>query len=186
MQNALILAGGKSSRMGVDKTMLEFRGFASITHFLYDRLKVAFDDIKVATKQSKFNPSLPILLDGFDEFAPIFVIANLDKHYHNPVFIIAADTPLVEIKTICELSNLNSPLALASDGKHLHYLCGFYHPSVAIIARQMIQDGDLRLSNLAKKCGFKSLEFENSKQFFNINTKDEYEKANICSSISFL
>ena len=182
MKNALILAGGKSSRMGVDKTMMEFGGFASITHFLFFRLSAIFDEVKVAAKGEKFRPPLPVLVDDFTEFAPIFVIANLDKYYNHPVFIIAADTPLIEAKTIYELSNSNSLVTLASDGEHLHYLCGFYHPKIAPVARQMIQNGDLRLSNLAKRSEFKSIEFENSKQFFNINTKDDYEKAKLYSS----
>ena len=110
------------------------------------------------------------------------MIANLDKYYNDPVFIIAADTPLIEAKTIYELSNSNSLVTLASDGEHLHYLCGFYHPKIAPVARQMVQNGDLRLSNLAKRSEFKSIEFENSKQFFNINTKDDYEKAKLYSS----
>lgn len=179
MQNALILAGGKSSRMGTDKTLLEFCGAPSITHFLFERLSKHFDNVKVASKQDKFNPKLPLLIDEFSEFAPIYVIANLDKYYKDPVFIIAADTPFVEIDTIKKLSKQKFQIAIASDGEFIHYLCGFYSPSVAKLARQMIKNGDLRLSNLAKICKFKSVKFQNTQQFFNINTKADYEKANI-------
>lgn len=179
MQNALILAGGKSSRMGSDKTLLEFCSYPSITHFLYSRLSLHFNSIKVASKQDKFNPKLPLLIDEFSEFAPIYVVANLDKYYKDPVFIIAADTPFVEIDTIKKLSKQKNQITLASDGEFIHYLCGFYSPSVANIARQMIKNGDLRLSNLAKICKFKSVKFQNTQQFFNINTKADYEKANI-------
>ena len=179
MQSALILAGGKSSRMGTDKTLLEFCGAPSITHFLFERLSKYFDDVKIASKQAKFSPQLPLLIDEFDEFAPIFVIANLDKYYSEPVFIIAADTPFVNLNTISELANLKTKIAVARDAKFTHYLCGFYHPSVAQIARDMIKNGDLRLANLAKICGCESIEFEDFKQFFNINTKADYEKANI-------
>lgn len=179
MQNALILAGGKSSRMGTDKTLLEFCGAPSITHFLFERLSKHFDNVKVASKQDKFNPKLPLLIDEFSEFAPIYVIANLDKYYNDPVFIIAADTPFVEIDTIKKLSKQKSQITLASDGEFIHYLCGFYSPSVANIARQMIKSKDLRLANLAKICKCESIEFGNLKQFFNINTKADYEEANI-------
>ena len=108
-----------------------------------------------------------------------YVIANLDKYYNDPVFIIAADTPFVEIDTIKKLSKQKSQIALASDGEFIHYLCGFYSPSVANIARQMIKSKDLRLANLAKICECESIEFGNLKQFFNINTKADYEEANI-------
>lgn len=179
MQNALILAGGKSSRMGTDKTLLEFCGAPSITHFLFERLSKHFDNVKVASKQDKFNPKLPLVIDEFSEFAPIYVIANLDKYYNDPVFIIAADTPFVEIDTIKKLSKQKSQITLASDGEFIHYLCGFYSPSVAQTARKMIEKNDFRLSNLAQLCGYDSIKFDDFQQFFNINTKADYEEANI-------
>lgn len=179
MQNALILAGGKSSRMGTDKTLLEFCGAPSITHFLFERLSKHFDNVKVASKQDKFNPKLPLLIDEFSEFAPIYVIANLDKYYNDPIFIIAADTPFVEIDTIKKLSKQKSQITLASDGEFIHYLCGFYSPSVAQTARKMIEKNDFRLSNLAQLCGYDSIKFDDFQQFFNINTKADYEEANI-------
>ena len=179
MQNALILAGGKSSRMCTDKTLLEFCGAPSITHFLFERLNKHFDNVKVASKQDKFNPKLPLLIDEFSEFAPIYVIANLDKYYNDSVFIIAADTPFVEIDTIKKLSKQKSQITLASDGEFIHYLCGFYSPSVAQTARKMIEKNDFRLSNLAQLCGYDSIKFDNFQQFFNINTKADYEEANI-------
>lgn len=179
MQNALILAGGKSSRMGQDKSLLKFGDAPSMTHFLFNRLKPHFKDIKVAAKTPKFTPPLPLLIDEFKEFAPIYVIANLDKYYTSPVFIIAADTPLINIDTIKELYRLNSDIALASDGEFLHYLCGFYSPKVSQIAKKMIENSDLKLSNLAKNCDFKALKFDDYRQFFNINTKDEYQKASL-------
>lgn len=179
MQNALILAGGKSSRMGTDKTLLEFCGAPSITHFLFERLSKYFDNVKVASKQDKFNPKLPLVIDEFSEFAPIYVIANLDKYYNDPVFIIAADTPFVEIDTIKKLSKQKSQITLASDDEFTHYLCGFYSPIVAQTARKMIEKNDFRLSNLAQLCGYDSIKFGNLKQFFNINTKADYEEANI-------
>ncbi|MBO7154689.1 MAG: molybdenum cofactor guanylyltransferase [Campylobacter sp.] len=179
MQNALILAGGKSSRMGTDKTLLEFCGAPSITHFLFERLSKHFDNVKVASKQDKFNPKLPLVIDEFSEFAPIYVIANLDKYYNDPVFIIAADTPFVEIDTIKKLSKQKGQITLASDGEFIHYLCGFYSPSVAQTARNMIEKNDFRLSNLVQLCGYDSMKFGNLKQFFNINTKADYEEANI-------
>lgn len=179
MQNALILAGGKSSRMGTDKTLLEFCGAPSITHFLFERLSKHFDNVKVASKQDKFNPKLPLVIDEFSEFAPIYVIANLDKYYNDPVFIIAADTPFVEIDTIKKLSKQKGQITLASDGEFIHYLCGFYSPSVAQTARKMIEKNDFRLSNLAQLCGYDSIKFDDFQQFFNINTKADYEEANI-------
>ena len=77
MQNALILAGGKSSRMGFDKSLLKYDNFATITHFLYYKLSKLFACVQVSAKEQKFTPPLPLLKDDFKDFAPIFVLPTI-------------------------------------------------------------------------------------------------------------
>lgn len=177
MQNALILAGGESKRFGSDKTLIEYQNYASITHFLFQRLSEIFKTVQISAKSQKFNPPLPILEDDFDEFCPLFVLANLDKFFNSPVFIIAADTPFVTKDTIKTLfSNLNShQICLAKDELKTHYLCGFFDPSVSEIARNLIKNKEKMVRLLTKVCDTKIIKFDDEKQFLNINTKQDLE-----------
>lgn len=175
--NALILAGGKSSRFGSDKTTEPFGDFASITHFLYERLSCVFGSVKVCAKAAKFSAPLPLLIDDFSEFAPIFVLSCLDKNFSKPVFIMPADMPFITEAEIFALfkSLKDFDICYAKDSKKEHFLCGFFRPSIAAKAREQIAAGELAIHKLLKLCYSTSVEFE--RDFLNINYKDDFKKA---------
>ena len=64
MKTCVILAGGKSSRMGRDKTLLPFGGFATLTHYGAHKFGRIFERVFVSSKFEKFNPSLPLIKDA--------------------------------------------------------------------------------------------------------------------------
>ena len=175
--NALILAGGKSSRFGSDKTTEPFGDFTSLTHFLYQRLSRVFGSVKVCAKTAKFSAPLPLLIDDFSEFAPIFVLSCLDKNFSKPVFILPADMPFISEAEIFALFNSlkDFDICYAKDSKKEHFLCGFFRPSIAAKAREQIAAGELAIHKLLKLCYSTSVEFE--RDFLNINYKDDFKKA---------
>ena len=63
MKTCVILAGGKSSRMGRDKTLLPFGGFATLTHYGAHKFGRIFERVFVSSKFEKFNPPLPLIKD---------------------------------------------------------------------------------------------------------------------------
>ena len=63
MKTCVILAGGKSSRMGRDKTLLPFGGFATLTHYGAHKFRRIFERVFVSSKFDKFNPPLPLIKD---------------------------------------------------------------------------------------------------------------------------
>ena len=64
MKTCVILAGGKSSRMGRDKTLLPFGGFATLTHYGAHKFGRIFERVFVSSKFDKFNPPLPLIKDA--------------------------------------------------------------------------------------------------------------------------
>ena len=64
MKTCVILAGGKSSRMGRDKTLLPFGGFATLTHYGAHKFGRIFDRVFVSSKFDKFDPPLPLIKDA--------------------------------------------------------------------------------------------------------------------------
>ena len=63
MKTCVILAGGKSSRMGRDKTLLPFGGFATLTHYGAHKFGRIFERVFVSSKFEKFDPPLPLVKD---------------------------------------------------------------------------------------------------------------------------
>ncbi len=76
----VVFAGGKSSRMGEDKSLLPFGGFSTFEQFQYNRLCNLFTQVYVSTKSAeKFNfkvdefhisNALINLLDNANKYSP--------------------------------------------------------------------------------------------------------------------
>jgi len=180
MKNALILAGGKSSRMGTDKALLPFYAHKTLTHFLFSRLNHIFDHVFVSTKDEKFAKfaNLPLVKDAFDAQTPLCALATLERYFTTPVFVIAVDTPLVSSQTISTLyANLQkNKICVASSGGHTHWLCGFYDPSVSPVALSLISQGVYKVGALHKFCATKVVNFSQNEEFLNANTPDDLRK----------
>ena len=80
MKTCVILAGGKSSRMGRDKTLLPFGEFATLTHYGAHKFGRIFERVFVSSKFDKFNPSLPLIKDvNPEEFSRLNLTEASDK-----------------------------------------------------------------------------------------------------------
>ena len=127
MKTCVILAGGKSSRMGRDKTLLPFGGFATLTHYRAHKFGRIFERVFVSSKFEKFDPPLPLIKDAdTEEISQSNLSEASDKNTPtNSAQILAQDT-----------SNLSEPafspmLALYS------ILKNFPNESVFIIPADM-------------------------------------------------
>ena len=81
MKTCVILAGGKSSRMGRDKTLLPFGGFATLTHYGAHKFGQIFERVFVSSKFDKFNPPLPLIKDvGAKEISQLNLARAYEKN----------------------------------------------------------------------------------------------------------
>lgn len=175
-KNCVILAGGKSSRMGKDKTLLPFRGYATLTHYCYDKFSQIFENVYVSSKDAKFSPSLPLLKDDFLDFSPMGALSCILENFKDEyVFINPADMPFTSQNVVQTLyENLDDfDICIARDGEYLHSLCGFYHSSLALKAKRLYEKGEHKIGLLFKDTKFKAISFD--EKFYNINYPDEYE-----------
>ncbi|ADB57609.1 molybdenum cofactor guanylyltransferase [Archaeoglobus profundus] len=96
--NVAILAGGKGSRIGLDKGFLELNGrmFAEILLERFDGCNVVFvcrDKKQAETYRTKFNCNT--IIDTVKEFSPLAGIHSALEHFRDYVLIVAVDMPLV-------------------------------------------------------------------------------------------
>lgn len=178
-ENCVILAGGKSSRMGQDKALLPFENFPTLTHFQVNKFKSAFKNVLVSAKFDKFNGEFELIKDIFEDFSPMNGLYSILSNFKNQnVFIIPVDMPFVSFKTINLLyENLDDyEICVAKDRKNLHSLCGIYSSNLSFEALNLYKNGVNKIRNLFKKSKFKSVLFKNSEEFLNLNYFSEYEK----------
>lgn len=181
MKTCVILAGGKSSRMGCDKALLPFGGFPTLTHYQFDKFSKLFTNVFISSKFDKFEPKLPIIKDiNEHDFSPMLALFSVLSNFDNEsVFIISADMPFVTNECIRTLYQYKSDfdMVVAKDDEHTHSLCGFFHSSLAQKIDELYKKDEHKIGSLQNFCPFKVVNFKDSKQFFNVNYPDEYQIA---------
>ena len=177
----VILAGGKSSRMGQDKSLLPFSKYPTLTHYQVARLKPLFKSLHVSTKEDKFDGKFALILDKDDGvFSPMVALASILENFKDSyVFCLSVDAPLVkeeQIKLLWEVAQKTPNSAIIPrDSNSKHPLCGFYHSCLAPIARELAHEDNHKLGFLLQKCGATYVDFKDPTPFTNLNHPHEYE-----------
>lgn len=178
----VILSGGKSSRMGEDKSLLPFSSSNTLIEFQFNRLKPYFKDIYISSKNDKFDflkDKTKLILDKNQEvYSPILALQTILEKF-DKVFIITVDTPLIKISSIKKLINSsnNFDITIAQTEEKTHNLCGIFSKNINTIINSMIKDDIHKINYLVKNSKFQIINFNNEDEFLNINEKKEYEKA---------
>ena len=178
---AVVFAGGKSSRMGQDKALLPFGGYASLAQYQYERLKEIFESVYLSAKEEKFGFNAPLIADRYEVSSPLAGILSVFETLDaDEVFILSVDAPFVNEKVIGKLleenrADADAVIAQSPDG--LQPLCGIYKRSLLPLARQHLEMNSHRLTHLLKETNSRFVRFDEDAPFANLNHPHEYEKA---------
>lgn len=188
LTSAIILAGGRSSRMGSAKALLPFDDEPLIVHIVR-RLQPLFEDIVVVAAPGQQLPSMPVTL-VHDEVA-----------YQGPVgglyYGLGAASGELAFVTSCDSAFVRTPLVshmlTAAEGfdivvprweGRLQPLLAVYRRSVRPLLGAQLEHGELRPVSLFEKVKTRVLEADEVRQFdpdgasfFNMNTPDDYTAA---------
>jgi len=179
----ILFAGGKSSRMGQDKSLLPFGEFSSLTQFQYSRLAQLFDNVYISTKTAeKFSFETNVILDSqSSDFAPTAgFVSAFEMLGCERFFALSVDTPFIDeeiFNTLLEADRADLDAVIAKTSSGTHPMCGIYHYSLFAKFQQMQDEGDHRLGKLLSMSQTLFVEFENEEPFMNLNHPYEYEEA---------
>ena len=181
----IILAGGKSSRMGEDKALLEYKGKLFIEKIAEE---LSFFEEKIIARGNNSaltgitDASWKIIPDVYSEHGPMGGLhAALKDCESEAMFVVTCDMPMITkqlAKDICkEMTEYDAVIAVTEDGK-IHPLCGIYKKELYKSMEEHLQMDHNRVMEVLKKCRLKyfHLDEEDSKQLINVNTKEDYEK----------
>lgn len=176
----VILAGGKSSRMGKDKSLLPFKGHKTLTEYQLSRLSPLFKSVHVSIKDDKFDFEADFIKDSGEVYSPMVALGKILSHFKTShVFILSVDAPFVsdrEIKKLFLHIN-NFHIIIPQTPSHKHPLCGFYATSLAKKCEELAKKDMHKIGLLKDFAKVKYVKFENETPFTNLNYMDEYEKA---------
>ncbi len=101
----LVLAGGHSSRMGQDKTVLEFEG-QTLLQRTVGLLQTVFPRVLVSVRSPRQDVSVPQVIDEYPDAGPLAgLCAGLAKVDTPWVFAVAADMPFLMPEVIRQLAS---------------------------------------------------------------------------------
>jgi len=184
--SAVILSGGKSSRMGEDKSLLKFSSDNSMCEYQYKKLLKIFDKVYISSKIDKFDfldEKDKLILDGTNIFSPMVALESIfERIEEEKIFIITVDMPLISVEVINRLIEVsqknNYEIVIAKDNQgNRHSLCGVFDRSILSKIKKYLNSDIHKINYLINNCNYKELIFDNYNQFININTKEQYTQA---------
>jgi molybdopterin-guanine dinucleotide biosynthesis protein A len=186
--SAVILAGGKSSRMGRPKALLLFDGEPLIVHIVR-ALKSVFTEIVVVASPGQELPPLPATL-ARDEVAyqgPVGgIYYGIKAAGGESCFVTSCDAPFLDLSLISHLVTQisNCDVVVPYWQERLQPLHAVYRKSVLPFLREQLDRGELRPVFLYDKVRAKKIAEEEIRgfdpeglSFLNMNTPDDYERA---------
>lgn len=179
----IVLAGGKSSRMGQDKGLMSFQGKLLIDYPI-EIMKLFTSQILISSNQESYqNLGYPVIPDEYPHCGPISGLhAALSASNTEWNLVLSCDTPYATPSLFQQMLPLiqSSPdaiIPLHSQG--MEPLVAIYHKSMASFFEQKIHEGQYKLQKVLKErmiCFFSAndSDLEKSNLFFNINTPQDF------------
>ncbi|MBN1141224.1 MAG: molybdenum cofactor guanylyltransferase [Deltaproteobacteria bacterium] len=179
--NAVILAGGKSSRMGADKSLLSLAGRPLIQH-LHAQLHGTFGRILVSVGSENRFPFLDGALPVFDAapgLGPLGgILAALEASDRDLNFIVACDIPEVPLflvrRLVAGAADCDCVIPVSAAG-HPEPLFGIYRKSLIGPIREALASGRRAVKDLFERVRVHYLPLDQATALRNLNTRDDFQ-----------
>jgi molybdopterin-guanine dinucleotide biosynthesis protein A len=180
---AIIMAGGDSSRMGLDKSMLPIKSKPVIEH-IFEQLRGHFNQILISSNDTAKHAFLGIEVvpDRIAGKGPLMGIASALKASVNEVnFVIACDIPEVDIAVVRMMVrgiddfDVVMPRVGASKFEPLFSV---YRKSILGVLENALSAGKTKIIDPLANCKVNYIDFSESQiqALANLNTMDDYRK----------
>ncbi len=185
----IILAGGRSSRLGKDKGLCSFKG-KSLVSYAIEILEPLCGSMVISAnhfpeKYAEFG--LPVIPDEIKNIGPmggIHACLKTSKTQHN--LILSCDTPFVNTNVfrylLEEVKNFQV-VCPAHETFLVEPLSAYYNTNILSDLEKAIREKDYKMMHFFKRIRFKSvnidkqLPFFNDYLFLNLNTPDDLSNA---------
>lgn len=174
----LVLSGGKSSRMGIDKSTLDYHGQPQL-NFMVELLSKFCDTVLVSTGKGQ---GLNSLSDRFEIAGPMNgILSALTVHPKNAWLVVAVDMPNVNVDAIKSLIAHRDPSKLAtcffnSAENFPEPLLTIWEPTAAQPLMKFVEAGKISPRGFLQANDVKLVQASDPSILLNINSPDEYKK----------
>jgi molybdopterin molybdotransferase len=175
---AILLAGGSSTRMGADKTLLPLGGRPMIQH-IHDQLRPWFARILISSNNAAAHGFLDatIVPDEAAGKGPVMgIVSALRASPDELCFVAACDIPVVDIDLVQSMVRQAGDWdAVVPHSGRPEPLFAVYRKSVLPVFERMLASGRLRITEALNRCRVKYVPVGQG-QITNLNTMNEYRR----------
>jgi len=188
----IILAGGKSSRFGEDKSAAKLGNKTLLDHTV-SKIENEFNEILVISNNKEFNfinNKIHLVEDCMEgQLGPLVGILTAmkwimkNKKNYRWIASFPCDTPFFDIKLISKLKikvkKTSKKLIFLNSNKKRHNIFGLWSLDLIEILEKDIKNSFRKVELWADKVGYENININEEKfdRFLNINTKNDLEKA---------
>ncbi|PAF44713.1 molybdenum cofactor guanylyltransferase MobA [Helicobacter sp. 11S02596-1] len=184
----VLLAGGKSSRMGRNKANLIFGDMTgekllkeSLLSYQYKKMCQIFERVFISCKAgANFDLEADFLVETSELFSPLVGIENAFCALDVPkIFFLSVDTPFLKestIRALCALSG-DYDVVCPENSARAHYLMGVWDKRMGGNIKEAIKNAHYQVGSVVRASHFLCVEFEDEKEFCNLNTPEDYQEA---------
>ena len=188
----IILAGGKSSRFGEDKSNIKLGNKTLLNHTV-DRIEKEFSEVLIISNNKKHNyknEKIYTVKDCIEgQLGPLVGILTAmkwvkeNKKNYKWIASFPCDTPFFDIRFISKLKlktkATSKKLIFLNSDKKRHNIFGLWSMDLIETLEKDIKNSFRKVEIWADKVGYESININTEKfdRFLNINTKEDFEKA---------
>jgi molybdopterin-guanine dinucleotide biosynthesis protein A len=175
-----LLAGGQSSRMGCDKSLLIMDGETLAARSIR-KLREVCSEVAIAGGRPELTEFARIIPDSDPGCGPLGgIVSALEQSRCEHNLFLAVDMPFVPVDVLRELIANAGPgsIVLAEAEGKLQPLCGVYSRSALLILRAELEAGHYKVKDaVAATRAVETVRFDNLRWFQNLNTPDDFNEA---------
>jgi molybdopterin-guanine dinucleotide biosynthesis protein A len=175
----IIIAGGKSTRMGKDKAFIKYNG-KMLIEYAVSVITPIVNSIIISSNNSQNIKNFNIVSDIYKNTGPIAGIYSCIKASQTFAnIVVPCDTPFVSTGLLKMLitefqknKNIDAVVPRLPDGK-IEPLIAVYTKNILSETKKAIENKDYKLVNLLSNINTKYFDITDTEQFKNINTPND-------------
>ncbi len=177
--SGIIIAGGKSSRMGFEKSEIVYRKQTFLAGAI--ALLENFTTDIIISSHHKIDVNYPVIEDDIKNCGPIGGLWSCLQHIkHQKAIVIPIDMPLLNPEIIDYLlknADANQNINVLKSGPYLHMLTGLYNRDILPLLENQISMKNYKLRDLLKLTPTKVIECNQfASNLININRPEDLKK----------
>lgn len=174
--SAVVLAGGRSTRLGQDKVLLPYHGVSFVQHQVHKLHSLGIKDIMISGYEGPVAGTT-FVPDIYPHFGPLSGMhAGLSAIMNTAALVLAVDTPLLPVQLLGALAEAHSGgITIVEHGGKMEPLIGVYDSALAAVCEEILLSGRRSVHALLDRVGYRTICYQgDEKLLLNCNTPEDY------------